>query len=487
MGLDRIDLGNVAIIGLGVSGSAAAQFCLNHLKSAETDRVSVSSFTIYAGKRVPSTEAAAQRFIDAGIDVIFDCEEVEGGFDLAVVSPGISENSGFYASAKRASADIVSEPELAFRISPADWIGITGTNGKTTTTMLVDHLLRTCGFDSCTVGNIGDPCITAADERPAGRFFSAELSSYQLATTAQFKPRVGILLNVTPDHLSWHGSHEAYRQAKFKLFANMDADDCAIIDCQDPADRAFASELAMRGVKVVALGGPDGMGCRCDGFADLAFVEDGVLKVLFDGKELEICLASELQIKGEHNLQNALAACSAALAVGGSLEAIAEGLRTFSPVEHRIEPCGTLHGVRFYNDSKATNVDAVLKALTAFSVDDGVIILLGGRDKGTDLSELVADCYAKCKAVICYGESKERFLEAFSSGASEADLQKLHEAVGMADALEKAARLASDGDSVLLSPACASFDEFNSFEHRGETFKKLVAELIAKEDGGTAV
>ena len=444
---------SVLILGLGKSGVAAARHGL-----AAGDELA-----IYAGVANENTKAAAREFEEAGVPVVFDVEDIDGHFDTCVVSPGIPQSGAFYAGAKQASDEIISEPEYAWRMSPQGWVAVTGTNGKTTTTSLVTHLLNCCGKPAHACGNIGATCVEAVEQRGDGEMLVAEMSSYQLASTVGFAPRVAILLNITPDHISWHGGFDAYAQAKFKMFANMPAASTAVVtdavlDAY-PELRAFLDE---RGVKLVSVGAERAASCAFEDAHGTLVIKDG------KGRCTELAQACELGIQGAHNVENALCAVSAALACECEPACIREGLMSFRPLEHRLEPCGCIDGVDFFNDSKATNVDATLKALTAFP-GRKVVLLLGGRDKGTALDELVAACAKTCRAVVAYGEAGERFYGAFAASPVECHLE-----AGMKQALERACEIARSGDAVVLSPACASFDEFDSFEHRGEVFKECV-------------
>ena len=330
-------------------------------------------------------------------------------------------------------------------------------------------------MDAVAVGNIGDTCLAAVAADPA-RVFVAETSSYQLESTSRFAPDAAVLLNITPDHLKWHGSFEAYRGAKFKALANLDQAPgaVAVLDATDDEVRAKiralkAQPACERGFSYIPVGTKVGyagdMRAAC-GADNAAFVDaDGTLVVAAGGVEHRLVATSELKIKGSHNVGNALAAAAAALALGAGDDAVARGLRSFAPLEHRIEPCGSIRGAACYNDSKATNVDASLKAIAAFP-EARPIILLGGDDKGTD---------------VCFGAAGQRFEDAFRAAADEApaDFETLR-ASKLADALDAACALAGAGDVILLSPACASFDEFSCFEERGEVFKSLVAERAAR-------
>lgn len=476
----RTQLGRVLVLGLGVSGKACVSYLLDLLNTR------VESLTVMAG---PSNDAALSWAADAkarGAQVLFDTEIMPGSFDLCIASPGISEFGSFYQAAARASAEIISEVEFAWRESAADsrWVAITGTNGKTTTTAMIEHVLKGAGLKAAAVGNIGDTCITAVASSEVD-VFVAEVSSYQLASTRDFAPNVALVLNITPDHLSWHRSHEAYAAAKWKVLANLanTPGSVAVLDATDDEVRAKVRDLrqipeADRGFAYVPVGTRNGldhdMRLAC-GSANAAFVNaEGVLCVALSegatqaGEHL-LCSAADLLVKGAHNVANALAAASAALALGVDPTAVAEGLTTFGALEHRIEPCGEVAGVACYNDSKATNVDAVLKAVAAFDPAKP-IILLGGRDKGTDLEPLVAACRAHAQAVVCFGEARGRFESAFAGSGLE-----VKGASGMEAALDAALSIAHTGDVILLSPACASFDEFSCFEERGTRFKELVS------------
>ena len=460
-------LGDVCVLGLGKTGEAVAEYLL-----AQRDDGRVSSVTVVGGaKSAPSDESLALEH--EGAKVVYGTEDVEGDFDLAIASPGISEFSDFYANGKAASKEIIGEPELAWRESPERWVGITGTNGKTTTTTLARDLLRAGGLAAEAVGNIGTMAIGEVARRASGEWLVAELSSFQLAGTVELHPHVGVLLNVTPDHLYWHKTMENYAAAKERLFRNMDAGDLAIISDGDSWCRDIAARCEGRGLRVchlLAAGeAPEAT------TANAAWERtDGMLVVRLDGRDVELVNKGELSIAGEHNVENVLAASALALACGVDAIDVRTGLLAFSPLEHRIEPCGELAGVRFVNDSKATNTDAVSKALTAFEPGH-VVILLGGHDKGTDLSEMAADVARHAHVAVCFGEAGERIAEAVEA-AGGAVVRAEH----LEQALDAGIEAARPGDTVLLSPACSSFDEFSGFEERGRAFKSLVADRIAK-------
>ena len=453
---------SLLVLGQGATGLSVVEWALAH--SPER----VTSITVYGGAASKPTERT--RALEArGVHFVYGTEDVEGDYGICVASPGISEFSGFFASAAAHAGEIMGEPELAYRVSPAQWCAITGTNGKTTTTSLLNHLLNAAGLESVAVGNIGVPAIEEADLHGADAWFAAELSSYQIATSAELHPRCAVLLNITPDHLAWHRTHENYAAAKIKLFANMGEDDLIIVDVEDEGVMAHADAIFTPGRRVLSLGLADAGG------VDAAFVRDGELIVRLGGAEHTLVPVSDLAIAGSHNVINALAASAAALFCGADVAAVREGLRTFSPLEHRIEPCGQIDGVRYYNDSKATNTDAVEKALTAFP-DDNVIVLLGGHDKGTPLEEFAAYVCDHVRAVVCFGEARARFRSAIEE-ADRSGHVDIAEADDLRDAVDVARSLAARGDVVLLSPACSSFDEFSGYEERGRRFKEYLDEL----------
>jgi UDP-N-acetylmuramoylalanine--D-glutamate ligase len=466
-------LGDVCVLGLGKTGREVAGYLLDQPQGR------VSSVTVYGG--ASSHEGDVTRELEEkGARVVLGTEDVTGRYDLTVASPGISEFSPFFKAAVACSGEVIGEPEFAWRESPRRWVGITGTNGKTTTTTLATQLLRTAGMRAVAVGNIGTLCTAELRDRPDDEWFVAELSSFQLATTRRLHPRVAVLLNVTPDHVEWHGSIEAYAAAKEKIFQNLTADDLAIVSDEDSWCRAVIRRLRERGLRVLTLNvhevpSPD-VTCA-------AFVRDGRLCVRLDGDEHVLLPVDSMPIKGEHNVQNALAASALAIELGVPDADVEKGILAFRALEHRIEPCGEVRGVRFVNDSKATNTDSVQKALTAFP-KGRIVLLLGGHDKGTDLGPLAHDVVAKCKAAVCFGAAGERIASALEDELQgEGGALLVQRAPHLREAFEAAVADAEPGDVVLLSPACSSFDEFSNMAERGRAFKGYVAELGGTKGG----
>lgn len=476
-----VHLGRVLVVGLGKSGKAAVAYC-----AAELGR-RVDALTVSAGARTADAEAFVASFAKRGIDFRFEYEDIEGHFDLCIISPGVPDISKLYRNAKAAADELVSELEFAWRESDASskWIAISGTNGKTTTTSLATHILVSAGLRAYAVGNIGEVALTCVWKNPQD-IYVAEISSFQLATTSRFAPDVAVMLNITPDHVEWHGSMERYVQAKARLFARADAAGegaTAIFDCENAITASLCRDFAARArnTRIVCLmdAAESPAEAPCGPYGAVA-VADGHLRVS-GVMEADFGPQNALQIKGVHNAVNALAAACAASAVGVASYAIASSLATFAPLEHRIEPCGVFDGVSYFNDSKGTNVDSTVKAVSAFPAGT-VICLLGGHDKGTELAPLVDACRAGCKAVVCYGEARERFLAAFGAeglaigGSAICEGLRVMSAKGMREAARMARAAAGKGDTVLLSPACSSFDEFTGYGERGRVFKALVAE-----------
>ena len=489
-------LGRVLVLGLGKSGKAAVRYCADRLGGR------VSRLFVAAGARTGDSEAFAASFAGQDVDFAFGDEALDSldeSFDLCIASPGIPFWHQLYVQGAHLSTELVSEIEFAWRESAADstWVAITGTNGKTTVTSCCAAILHDAGLRAHAVGNIGDVCLEAVAAGDTD-VYVAEVSSYQLASTVYFAPDVAVLLNITPDHIHWHQTLEAYRDAKFKVLANLGTQvsdllagqrAVAVLDATNDVVRAKVRELKAlspeeRGFDYIPLGTKAGisgdMRAAC-GAQNAAFLDaQDKLHVAYGGTDHVLLPAADLQMPGAHNVSNALAAATAAVALGVPDESIAQSLASFAPLEHRIEPCGSIAGVACYNDSKATNVDSTIKALEAFPKARPVV-LLGGDDKGTDLSDLVASAHAHTRAAVCYGAGGPRFKTAFEQASDSAPADYvLAEAEHLEDALDCALQIARPGDIVLLSPACASFDEFTSFEERGRVFKQLVRERAAE-------
>ena len=458
--------GHIAVLGLGRSGSAVAEYVAEQGQAGAPVRVTVldaASNDVLAAER--------DRLIALGCSVALGADVVPTDATLVVASPGLSPRSALMRSAAALGVPVISEIEFAYRISHSAWVAVTGTNGKTTTTALLTHLLNHAGVPAQSVGNIGRAATRAASEAGAAAVLVAEVSSFQLALVDAFRPRISVLLNITPDHVDWHGTLERYAADKARVFANQGSGDVAVIDVDDAGSRPYAEAVQARGVDVYRVS-------TASAQAQGAFLDRGTLVLAVAGGDpVPLLDRSELAIRGDHNVSNALAAAAAAYAAGVPVASIREGLATFFPIEHRLEPVGVVGGVEFVNDSKATNPDAVLKALTAFE-DRHVIVLLGGYDKGNEFGSLAAEVASRGASAVLFGAAAPLIRAAFEATVPELEVRVVG---SMAEALEAAARMADPGDVVLLSPACASFDAFRDYEDRGQVFKDLVHALSERE------
>lgn len=455
-------IGHVLILGLGKSGIAAARYC------AALPADVVESITVLDSSDADKARDAARVLEGTRAVVRVGVDAVEGSYDLCIASPGIPPHAPLLVSAKAASSRTVSEIEFAYERSVSPWVAITGTNGKTTTTALIAHLLRGAGMPCRLVGNIGTPAIDVVAEAGEHEILVAEVSSFQLSLTERFHPRVAVLLNITPDHLDWHGSMESYSADKARIFRQLGPADTAVVDVDDPGSAPYAELAAKTGCSVVRVS----VDSVLPGGASLV---GGDLTLETRGGPVRLLGAEELRIRGAHNISNALAASAAVHALGVAATDIQDGLRSFQPIEHRLEPAGCVGGVEWFNDSKATNPDAVFKALSAFG-ERPIVLLLGGRNKGNDFRPLASEAAQRVRAVVAFGEAGDEVMEAFGTTPA----VPLARAAGLEEAVVLAHQLAEEGDAVVLSPACASFDEFTGYEQRGDAFKALVALLEAK-------
>lgn len=451
------------VIGAGISGFAAAKYL-----AAAGARVTLSDAKEEADAE---KDAVTQKHIEAlrtqGISCVFGAqrEELIEGTDLIVLSPAVPERIPLVQAARARGIRVTTEVELAGEIAHAPIYAVTGTNGKTTTTTLLGELLR-AHFPAVGIGgNIGVPLIDVAQEIPTDGAIAAEISSYQMEATTHFHSAVAAELNVTPDHIVRHGSMEVYQAMKEKLFAAQTAEDFLVLNCDDPHTRGMAERA--RG-KVCFFS-------RREELAEGATVRaDGMIVIRWDGEEHVLISARELGIPGGHNVENALAAAAVAFFAGVTPAEMRPVLRAFKGVEHRIEFVRTLDGVSYYNDSKATNTDSAIKALEAF--DGHMILIAGGDDKLTDLTEFMELVHARVDELILVGDAAERFgAAALDAGIAP---EHIHRAgYLMEKAVQTARELAAPPQTVLLSPACASFDMYGGYEERGRDFKRIVNEL----------
>ena len=395
--------------------------------------------------------------------------------DLVIKSPGVPAESAVVSAATEKGIAVWSEVELAYALLPNPFDAITGTNGKTTTTALLGHLFATAGRPARVLGNIGTAVTSVAGTLGPEEELVVEVSSFQLEDVHSFRPAVGVFLNLTPDHLDRHGTMERYLACKAKLFARQRPDDVAVLNLADEAVAGVGESLLTRedGPRVAffsAVSAAPAAGGRTPD----SYVEEGWLLL----ERRRLLPVEEILLPGRHNLENCLAAGTAALARGVDREAVAEGLRTFRGVVHRLEPVGTVGGVLFVNDSKATNVDATLTALNAYP--RGTHLILGGRDKASDYRPVARACAGACRAVYLIGEATPLIEAAFDEVRREPGMEGVPEPGRYEDlerAVRAAARTARPGEVVLLAPACASFDQYASYEERGDHFRSLVAAL----------
>lgn len=389
-----------------------------------------------------------------GIPVELQTESAFKSADLVVISPGVPADLDLLVSARDRGIQVIGELELAAPFLLGRTIGITGTNGKTTTTALTGHILQECGIACQVGGNIGKPPASMVETSRSDQWNVLELSSFQLETIQTFHAPIAACLNVTRNHVDRHHTFESYANAKARLFDTQRVGDLAVLNADDPitvdfAKRTPASSAWFSGTH------------RVSG----AWLHSGVIYTI-DGKLLDV---ADLRLRGRHNYENVMAAALMAQRAGASLSQIASAAATFSPVEHRLELVREIDGVAYYNDSKATSVDATLKAIDAFP--GGLWIILGGKDKDSDYTVLREPLHAKARAALLIGSAAQK-IESHLGDAVPA-----MQCGTLAAALEEAYREATPGDTVLLAPACASFDQFDNFEHRGRVFKELVGAL----------
>lgn len=445
----------VLVVGLGKSGVASALFLKAH-----GARVTVSDT-----KSGDELHNEIPVLLDHGIAVETGGhgERTFRGQDLIVVSPGVPVDTPALVQAQSAGEVVIGEIELAAQFLPGPIVAITGSNGKTTTTTLTGEIMTAAGFPALVGGNIGTPAISLADQAKPETVIVLEVSSFQLETIKTFRPKIAVVLNVTPDHLDRHRTFEAYVDAKTRIFENQNAQDFAVLNADDPtcvamAARTKAQVFWFSRQKEVTQG---------------AWVHDGGILFRDGSSQREVMLASEIPLKGAHNLENVLAAVCGGSLMGCGPEKIRQTVRDFKAVEHRLEFVATIRGVDYYNDSKATNVDATIKALESFPAN--IHLILGGKDKGSDYSVLNDLLRQRVKRVYTIGAAAAK-IESQIVSAKDGGPEVVP-AGTLENALRKANSVAQPGDVVLLAPACASFDQFKNYEHRGQMFKEIVQEL----------
>ncbi len=448
-----MDLNNkrVLVVGLGRSGVASALF----LKSR--------------GARVTVSDTKSEDQLRADIPVLLDHgiavetgrhgERTFQNQDLIVVSPGVPVDAQPLVQARALGEQVIGEIELASEFLPGPIVAITGSNGKTTTTTLVGEILAKAGLKTLVGGNIGTAAISLVERATPETVTVLEVSSFQLETICKFHPKVAVALNVTPDHLDRHRTFETYANAKARVFENQHSDDFAVLNADDPTCVEMAAKLK---AQVFWFS-------RKREVEQGAFVRQGNVHLRRGGAEHEVIPVSDIPLKGSHNVENVLAAICAGELMGCSPGVIRSAVSEFKAVEHRLEYVATVRGVEYYNDSKATNVDATIKALESFP--GNIHLILGGKDKGSDYTVLNDLLRQRVKCVYTIGAAAEKIQKHIAGAA------KVVSSGTIESAVKQASAAAQSGDIVLLAPACASFDQFKSYEHRGRVFKELALAL----------
>jgi len=442
----------VLVVGLGMTGIATARFLKN------------------TGAVVTVTDIAKEDELGDTVDVIRELNiNLELGShrnstfensDLIVLSPGVPHVIPQIQRAKDKGIEVIGEIELASRFIDQPVIAVTGTNGKTTTTTLLGEMLISSGFNVFIGGNIGSPLIGYVDRKEKAEIIVVEISSFQLDTIESFKPKVSVLLNITEDHLDRYPDFNAYVKSKCRIFENQNSGDIVVLNGFDPLIRRCTENINSRKLFFKARRKSE----------EGATVNGKNIKLFFNGTRktqspISIDL-SKASIRGKHNIENACAASLAALSAGGTSEGIQTALDRFKGLPHRLEHVATINDVKYFNDSKATNIDAVARALEGFSAP--VILIMGGRNKGADFDSLSDAVRHITKRIIAMGEAKENILSSFK------DVVPVNTASTMKDAVFAASDAANPGDVVLLSPACSSFDMFDDYTHRGKAYCKAV-------------
>lgn len=446
----------VLVLGLGVSGLSTVK-ALNHLDAR---------IMVYDSK----TESELKGFFDEIGDIYvgkylnnkdIPLEDI----DLIIKSPGIPPTMEILLEAQSKNIEIITDIELAYRISPTDKIiAITGTNGKTTTTTLVGEIIKKANYNTYLAGNIGVGILWDMVNAKGDDVFVIEASSFQLENTARFKPNISLLLNITPDHLDWHGSLENYIDSKKKIFKNQDKNDFTVLNYDDKLLRGMADEVNSNIIWF-----------SVNQKLDKGIYIDGEDIVINDGKTITKVLPyKDIKIVGKHNLENVLGSIGICSSMGIDIKTIAGVLKGFEGVEHRIEYVTRINEISFYNDSKGTNADSTIKAIEA--VESPIILIAGGYDKGSEFDKLIESFNEKIKALILLGATKEKI----KSAAIKYGFEKIYLVENMKEAVKLSYSLGEENDNILLSPACASWDMYNSFEERGQDFKNAVYAL--KED-----
>ncbi len=452
----------IVVIGMARTGLAVAQ-----VMKERGARV-----VLYDKKSESELGEAHKKAKSIGAEIHCGTDNIDlADVDLLVSSPGVPASMPVFAEANARGVEAISEIELAYRIAKAPIVAITGTNGKTTTTILTGHIFERDGRESYIAGNVaaGDiqlPLIIAAHKASENAVIVAEISTFQLEWVKSFRPKVAMLLNVTSDHQDRHATVEEYAALKARIFENQTNDDIAVINAENPFTASLAPKLAGQVMQFARKREVERGG----------FVRGGDLVVRFDGKETFICKRSDIKLRGEHNIENALAASCAAVALGAKSESIAQAIRDMQPVEHRLESVATIDGVEYINNSMCTNVDAATRSIDA--ITEPQIVIIGGKAKGNceDFGPVGEALRRRAKHVVLIGADRD----VIRAAAKSAGFTAVSDANSMREAVEIAHSIASPGDVVVLTPGLASFDMFKDFQHRGRMFKESVFAMERK-------
>ncbi|NLO20531.1 MAG: UDP-N-acetylmuramoyl-L-alanine--D-glutamate ligase [Syntrophomonadaceae bacterium] len=450
----KLENKSVLVVGLGRSGVAAAE-----ILRCRKARVTVCD--LKSADEIGIDSSILQR---AGIEIYIGAypEVSRENYDLLIASPGIPLNIQPFRQAFDQGIPVIGELELAYRLKKeqTELLAITGTNGKTTTTALLQDIFARAGRNSFSAGNIGIALTTLVDEVESA-VIAVEVSSFQLETVVDFKPHICGILNITPDHLDRHQTMQAYIEAKAKVFQQQDSEDYAVFNYEDSNLRELGPSCPARLFYFSADQSlPEG-----------AFVEDNYLVIMVNERQERICSLDSIRLRGKHNQENILCAAMMAYLAGAPAPIIAEALTHFKGVRHRLEEVCCENNILYINDSKATNPESAIKALESF--DNPIILIAGGRNKGSSFDQLALLISRKVKELVLLGEAKEQIKQS----VMDVNYKNIHEVETFAEAVRTAQKLAEAGDVVLLSPACASWDMFPSYEHRGDLFCQLVQSI----------
>ncbi len=444
----------VLILGLGVTGISA-------IKAVHSQEAYV---VVSDSKEEEKLKDILEEVKDIPMEMHLGCNDMDlVGIDLIVKSPGIPPYVPIVKKAVENNIEVITDIELAYRLSKfRNFVAITGTNGKTTCTTLMGEIFKTAGINAYIVGNIGTGILDKIGDEKEKDIFTIECSSFQLEHISTFRPRVGLITNITPDHLDWHGNWENYVSAKFNIFKNQNKNDFIVLNFDDPTLRKLEDTIKP---KIIWFSIKEEL-------SHGIFIKDGYIIISSELETINLMPYSELKILGKHNIENALGCIGIALAMGLDYKIIRKVLSYFRGVEHRIEFVAEKKGITFYNDSKGTNSDASIKAIEA--VNSPIILIAGGYDKGSSFDEFVKSFKDKVKILILLGQTKEKIRKAALSNGFE----NIYEVDNMKNAVELSYKLGTPGDNVLLSPSCASWDMYQSYEVRGNDFKDAVRNLM---------